>query len=159
MKKLLVVLLALAAACRTSPPSTTPTGAVYGADSPRQAVEAFLSGIRAGDLQAISAVWGDSRGPAIVQSDITRDEVEKRELIMICYFRHDSARVLEQVSSGEPSQTSYRVELTRGAQTRTPTVSTIQGPQSRWYVVNADIMAVRDFCDPRQQQTRPPGTR
>ena len=146
MKKLLVVLLALAAACRSAPPS------------PRQAVEAFLAGIRAGDLQAISAVWGDSRGPAIVQSDITRDEVEKRELIMICYFRHDSARVMEQVAAGEPSQTSYRVELTRDTRTRTPTISTIQGPQSRWYVVNADIMAVRDFCEPGQQ-TRPPGPR
>ncbi len=156
MKKLLVVLLALAAACRPSPPVTTPTGAAYGAESPRGAVDAFLAGIRAGDLQAISAVWGDQRGPAIVQSDITRDEVEKRELIMICYFRHDSARVLEQVSSGEPSHTTYRVELTRGNRTRTPTISTIQGPQNRWYVVNADIMAVRDFCDPAAQN-RPSG--
>jgi hypothetical protein len=155
VKKLLVVLLTLAAACRSAPPSTTPAGAAYGAASPRAAVEAFLAGIRAGDLQAISAVWGDQRGPAVIQSDISRDEVEKRELIMVCYFRHDQARVLEQVSSGEPSHTTYRVELTRGNRTRTPTVSTIQGPQGRWYVVNADIMAVRDFCEPGQQ--RPPG--
>ena len=158
MKKLLVVLLALAAACRTAPPATTPTGAAYGASSPRGAVEAFLAGIRAGDLQAISAVWGTERGPLVTQTEYSRDEIEKRELIMICYFRHDNARVLEQVSSGEASHTAYRVELTRGDRTRTPTISTIQGPQSRWYVVNADIMAVRDFCDPREQN-RPPGTR
>jgi hypothetical protein len=51
------------------------------------------------------------------------------------------------------------VELTRGNRTRTPTISTIQGPQARWYVVNADIMAVRDFCDPGPQNNRPPGSR
>lgn len=159
MKKLLVVLLALAAACRPSPPATMPAGAAYGAGSPREAVEAFLAGIRAGDLQAISAVWGTERGPLVTQTEYSRDEIEKRELIMICYFRHDSAQVLEQVSSGEPNHTSYRVEIKRGDRTRTPTISTIQGPQSRWYVVNADIMAVRDFCDPGPQNGRPPGTR
>lgn len=156
MKKLLVVLLALAAACRPAPPTTTPSGAAYGASSPRGAVEAFLAGIRAGDLQAISAVWGTDRGPLVTQPEYTRDEIEKRELIMVCYFRHDNARVLDQVSSGEPNHTTYRVELTRGERTRMPTISAIQGPQGRWYVVNADIMAVRDFCDP-SQQNRPPG--
>lgn len=157
MKKLLVVLLALAAACRPSPPSTTPTGAAYGASSPRAAVEAFLAGIRDGDLQAISAVWGTERGPLVTQPEYSRDEIEKRELIMVCYFRHDTARVLEQVSSGEPSHTTYRVEIKRGERTRTPTISAIQGPQERWYVVNADILAVRDFCEP-QQGSRPPGS-
>jgi hypothetical protein len=154
VRKLLVMLVVLAA-CRSTPPATVPAGALYGAASPRAAVEAFLAGIRAQDLQAISAVWGTERGPLVTAGDIGRDEVEKRELIMICYFRHDEARVLEQSASGQSNRPSFRVELKRGAQTRTPTFTTAQGPQGRWFVADADVQAVRDFCDPRQQN--PPG--
>ena len=148
MKKLLVLLLLAVGACRTAPPTTTPTGALYGTTSPRTAVEAFLAGIRAGDLQAISAVWGNESGPLVNDPAVGRDEIEKRELIMICYFRHDEARVLEQVASGRSTRPAFRVELRRGTQTRTPPFTTVQGPQERWYVVDADVTAVRDFCEP-----------
>lgn len=149
MRKLLVMLVVLAA-CRTAPP--TPTGAVYGTASPRAAVETFLAAIRAGDLQAISYVWGNERGSVIGQMD--RAEMERRQLIFQCYFNHDQARVLEQVSAGEPNHTVFRAELTLRGMTRTPTVSTVQGPQGRWYVVDADINAVRDFCRPAPGQPR-----
>ena len=155
MKKLLVLLLALVAACRPAPPTTTPSGALYGSASPRAAVEAFLAGIRAGDLQAISAVWGTERGPLVTAGDITRDEIEKRELIMICYFRHDEARILEQAASGQPDRPAFRVELKRGNLTRIPTFTTAQGPQGRWFVADADVQAVRDFCEPGRQAPPP----
>ena len=154
MRKLLAVVLLLAA-CRSAPPATTPSGALYGASSPRAAVEAFLAGIKAQDLQAISAVWGTEKGPLVTAGDISRDEVEKRELIMICYFRHDAARVLEQAASGQSNRPGFRVELKRGDQTRTPTFTTAQGPQGRWFVADADVQAVRDFCDP-SRPTAPP---
>jgi hypothetical protein len=152
----LLVLVALLGACRSAPPVTSPSGALYGASSPRAAVEAFLAGIRAQDLQAISAVWGTEQGPLVSAGDISRDEVEKRELIMICYFRHDSARVLEQSASGQSNRPGFRVELKRGDQTRTPTFTTAQGPQGRWFVADADVQAVRDFCDP-SRPAAPPG--
>ena len=156
MRKLLVMLVLLAA-CRSStpPPATTPNAGLYGASSPRAAVEAFLAGIKAQDLQAISAVWGTERGPLVTAGDITRDEIEKRELIMICYFRHDEARVLEQSASGQANRPAFRVELKRDTRTRTPTFTTAQGPQGRWYVADADVQAVRDFCEPQRQN--PPG--
>jgi hypothetical protein len=150
VRKLLVLVLLLAA-CRSAPPSATPSGALYGASSPRAAVEAFLAGIRAQDLQAISAVWGTERGPLVTAGDVTRDEIEKRELIMICYFRHDSARVLDQSASGRADRPGFRVELTRGTQTRTPTFTTARRPEGRWFVADADVQAVRDFCDPTRQ--------
>jgi len=156
VRKLLAVVLLLAA-CRSAPPVAAPSGALYGASSPRAAVEAFLAGIKAQDLQAISAVWGTERGPLVTAGDISRDEVEKRELIMICYFRHDTARVLDQAPSGQANRPAFRVELRRDAQTRQPTFTTAQGPQGRWFVADADVQAVRDFCNPQTQRSNPPG--
>lgn len=157
MKRLLV-LLALLGACRSTPAVTTPApaaGAAYGAPAARAAVESFLSAIKAGDLQAISMVWGNDRGPLVNDRSVSRDEIEKRELLMICFFNHDEARVLDRVQAGEPAYTVFQTELKKGGVVRRPTVSTVQGPQGRWYVVDADIQAVRDFCQP--STNRPPG--
>jgi hypothetical protein len=109
-------------------------------------VEAFLGAIRAEDLQAISLVWGNERGPLVNDGSVSREEIEQRELLMICFFRHDQAQVLNQVQTGEPRYTIFRVELKRQNETRTPTISTIQAPAGRWYVVDADIATVRDWC-------------
>ncbi|HEX5581316.1 MAG TPA: hypothetical protein VFX39_07020 [Gemmatimonadaceae bacterium] len=147
MRKLVLLLVAvLAGACRTAPEPTPTPGARFGAEAPRAAVEAFLGAIRAEDLQAISLVWGNERGPLVNDGSVSREEIEQRELLMICFFRHDQAQVLNQVQTGEPRYTVFRVELKRQNETRTPTISTIQGPAGRWYVVDADIATVRDWC-------------
>ncbi|HEU4628231.1 MAG TPA: hypothetical protein VFS08_00745 [Gemmatimonadaceae bacterium] len=155
MKKLLVLVLALAA-CRPSPPPATspaPAGATYGASSARGAVEAFLAAVKAGDLQAISMVWGNEEGPVFERED--RQVLEQRELIMICYLRHDTARVLDQAPSGQPNRPKFNVELTRGDVTRATTMTTARGPSGRWFVTDADVMAVRDFCQ-RPTGSSPP---
>ncbi len=74
-----------------------------------------------------------------------RGELEKREVILQCYFNNDTYRILG-VSPTAEGRRSVRVELVRQGKTRTPTVYTVQGPSSRWYVENLDIAAVRDFC-------------
>lgn len=156
MRKLLCVLLVLTACGRSPSPSTTPSPSSggYGTESPRAAVEAFLSGVRAGDLQAISAVWGNEDGPVFERED--RRTLEQRELIMICYFKHDSARVLDQVASGTPNRPSFRVELKRGSITRTPTFTVARGPRGRWFVADADVTAVSDLCNAGQPTQPPP---
>ncbi len=155
MKKLLVLALALAACGPSSPPATTPSpsSAAYGTSSARGAVEAFLAGVKAGDLQAISMVWGNEDGPVFERED--RQVLEQRELIMICYLKHDSARVLDQVPSGQPNRPKFNIELTRGDVTRTTTMTTARGPEGRWFVTDADVVAVRDFCQ-RPNRGAPP---
>ena len=126
MRKLFIGLLLLAA-CKTTTtvaptsgptPATAPSGA-------RPALDEFLAAIR--DNKRIS-----------------RDELEKRELLLMCYFNHDSYKVGDDiaVAGGERRMT---VSLTKGTLTRTTDFFLVSGP-TRWYVRTAGMEAVRDLC-------------
>lgn len=91
----------------------------------------------------MSVVWGTQKGPARDQMD--RTELEKREIIMQGCYMHDSFRVLNE-SPGTGGHRMVRVELTRGNRKRTPNFTTVKGPSDRWYVLDADFDAMRDFC-------------
>lgn len=145
MRKLLIGLLLLAA-CTTRtteiPPTTGPVQS--GAAGARPALDAFLAAIRSKDLQALGANWGDRSGPIRDSKRITRDELEKRELLLMCYFNHDSYTVLndEPVAGGERKMS---VRLTRGTLNRTTDFFLVSGAE-RWYVRTANVEPVRDLC-------------
>lgn len=120
-----------------------PSGGTTGAVAPRAAVEQFLRGAKARDIQVMSAVFGTKNGPA--RETMERTEMEKRLVILACFFNHDSNRILGEVA-GAGGHRDVRVELKKGNLTRQPTFYVIQGPGQRWYVDNMDIAAVRDFC-------------
>ena len=147
MRKL-ISLVVLLAACRSAQPSpvvTTPSGpgTVTGAATARGAVLAFLASVRSEDLQAMSAVWGTTNGPA--RDALPRSELEKRELIMMCYFRHNSARILGE-APGTGGKSVFTVELKRGDLTGSTNFYVVPGPASRWYVESADLNPLRGFC-------------
>jgi hypothetical protein len=133
--------LLLLAACSSA--TRGGTGALTGAPAPRVAVEEFLRAVNAKDLQAMSTVFGTKNGSA--RETMDRTELEKREVILACYFAHDSSRILGE-SAGQDGHRDVRVELKKGNLTRQTTFFTIRGPGDRWYVDNMDIAAVRDFC-------------
>ena len=114
-----------------------------GAASAQLAVEGFLRAVNAKDLQAMSTVFGTKDGPARATMD--RTELEKRLIILACYFNHDTNRTIGE-DRGTEGHRELRVELKKGNMTRQTTFYTIQGPGRRWYVDNIDIAAVRDFC-------------
>ena len=91
----------------------------------------------------MSTVFGTRKGSA--RETMDRTELEKREVILACYFAHDSARILGE-SAGLQGHRDVRVELKKGGLTRQTTFFTIKGPGDRWYVDNMDIASVRDFC-------------
>lgn len=138
-----VAVLFLLAACTTATQTIPNNGQVTGAVSPQLAVDQFLVAVRNRDLQAMSTVFGTNKGPA--RETMDRTELEKREVILACYFNNDSYRVLGE-DPGQSGHREVRVELKRGNLTRQSTFYTIEGPGSRWYVDNMDIAAVRDFC-------------
>ena len=151
MRKLVALLLFLGA-CKTTTPTPAPAGpsaGTTGTTTSEAAVTSFLGAVKAGDLQAMSLVWGTEKGPASAQMD--RAELEKREIIMQCFFNHDQARIVSRLPSESTSEV-YVVELKKGTLTRTPKMTTVRGPQGRWYLSDAEIDAVRDFC------RNPPGT-
>lgn len=142
MKKLLIGLLLLAAC--SSRTTELPATRAAGATGARPALDAFLSAIRAKDLQALGAAWGDKNGAIRDSKRISRDELEKRELVLMCYFNHDSYKVLNEA----PSQNGERVmtvSLTRGTLTRTTDFFLTSGGD-RWYVRTANMEPVRDLC-------------
>lgn len=135
--------LLLLAACSTGRQTIANDGSVTGALTPQLAVDQFLAAVNAKDIQAMGTVFGTNKGPA--RQTVDRTELEKRLIILSCYFAHDSARTLGE-DRGVQGHREVRVELKKGNMTRQTTFYTIQGPGGRWYVDNMDIAAVRDFC-------------
>ena len=146
--------LIVVAACATSPARTTspapqpavaPTGSTTGAADARGAVLAFLDAAKNGDLQALAAVWGSSAGSVRDAGTIPREEMEKRELVMLCYLGHDS----HQIVSDAPAANNERIvaaSLKRGPLTRTANFYAVAGPGGRWYVRQFDMEALTDLC-------------
>lgn len=157
-KKFLLItalLVGLGACSRSTPPTTLPptprpvpslpgVSGTVGNETAKGAVEQFLAAVRAEDLQAMSIIWGTERGPA--RDHMPRDEMEKREIILVCYMQHDNYRILRE-GSGDGGRRVMDLELTNGPLTRTTTIHTIRGPRGRWFVEKMDIAAVRDFCN------------
>ena len=91
----------------------------------------------------MSVIFGTTRGPA--RDNMDRDELEKRLIILQCYFNHDKFRILGE-TLGEGGHRVIATELSRGTNTRNPRFYTIAGPGGRYYVDNMEIAAVKDFC-------------
>ena len=135
--------LFLLAACSSATQRGSTSGTPTGGASAQLAVDQFLGAVKLRDLQAMSTVFGTNNGPA--RETMDRTELEKREIILACYFNNDSYRILGE-RSGQGGHREVSVELKKGNLLRTSTFYAIRGPGGRWYVDNMDIAAVRDFC-------------
>jgi hypothetical protein len=124
-------------------PAPAPPSNLTGGASPRTAVEQFLNAVHSQDIQGMSVIFGTKNGPS--RDNMNREELEKRLVILQCYFNHDKFRILGE-TPGESGHRVVEVELTRQGNIRTPAFYAVQGPQNRWYVDNMEIAAVRDFC-------------
>ena len=159
MKKSLFLVIALAA-CAPKVQTTTTTAPVgappapvvaepprasnqTGGTTPRAAVEHFLTAVRAQDIQAMSVIFGNSKGPS--RDNMNREELEKRLVILQCYFNHEKSRFLAEFP-GDGGHRIVEMEVTKQNVSRSPNFYVIKGPSDRWYIDNMEIAAVRDFC-------------
>ena len=117
---------------------------------PRPALAEFLASVRSQDLQAMSGAWGDKDGAVRDSKKMSRQEMEQRELLLMCYFRHDSYRVLGD-APGPEGERVLSVELTKGTLKRTTNFFLTKGGD-RWYVRSAEIEPVRDLCSDRKKE-------
>lgn len=151
LKKLAVLLLVAApalAGCRTTAPSPSVGKSGAGASTPTAAVERFLAAARAQDITALSLIWGTANGPA--RATIPKDELERREIIMLCHLRHERHRIVDEVSLLQ-GQRRVTVDLTAGEMTRRTNLTTIPATGGGWYVLAVDLEPLRDICAARRQ--------
>ena len=148
MKKLIMA-AALLAACRTSQPVTVSTttapassNATGGGDA-LGAVRAFMTAAKKQDLQALGAVWGNANGPA--RDAISREELEKRELIMMRCLRHDKYDIAGEAPNPGGSRAMV-VNLTYKDVSRSTNFVVVQGPANRWYVEKFDLDPLQAIC-------------
>lgn len=147
MKKVMVALVLVAACHRTittsaPTPSSSKPGQAGAADAPA-AVRAFLAAAKSQDLQAMSVVWGTQAGP--VRDQLPRDEMEKRELILIKCLQHDSYEII----TDSPATTGTRVlsvQLKRRDRTQATNFTVVSGPSNRWYVEKFNLEDMGNFC-------------
>jgi hypothetical protein len=144
----------LSAACASSPgrttnpapqPAVAPPGNSTGGSDPRNAVLAFLDAGKNQDLQALSAAWGSTVGSVRDAGQIPRDELEKRELVMMCYLAHDSHQIVSDAQAPNAERVVV-AQLRRGPLTRTANFYAVAGPNGRWYVRSFDMEALTDLC-------------
>jgi hypothetical protein len=140
MKRLFVLLFVLTA-CRP-----IPSGSVTGATSPERAVDAFIAAAKAQDLQALGGVWGTARGAA--RETMARDELEKRELILIRLLCQDRASVTGS-TPGPDGRRLLTLDMSRGGRTVPVTFTAVRGPQERWYVEDVEVARLQDLCTSR----------
>ncbi len=145
MRKIFALLFVLGACTRAT--GSGPANQLTGSAAPRLAIEQFLNAVKAQDIQAMSSIFGTRSGPA--RDNIERAELEKRMLIMQCFFNHDKFRITSDGLQG--GKRVFQIELTRGTRTRETSAQVVEGPSQRWYIETLDIAAVRDFCaEPKQ---------
>lgn len=148
MKKLITSVVLLAA-CHSAAPVTTQSspavlrGNQTGAPDATSAIRGFLAAAKQTDLQAMGALWGNAQGPA--RDQWPREELEKRELIMMCYLKHDHYDILGDAPNPGGTR-AVVVSLSLGDLTRSTNFDVIRGPESRWYVQNVDVKPLQEFC-------------
>ena len=148
MKKLIMAVV-LVAACRTSPPvvvstATRPaTGNATGGADAQGAIRAFMAAAKQQDLQALGGVWGNANGPA--RDAISREELEKRELIMMRCLRHDRYDIAGEAPNLGGSRAMV-VNLTYKDVSRSTNFVVVRGPANRWYVEKFDLDPLQGIC-------------
>ena len=144
MKRIALLLVLAVAACKTVPVRETSTTMTGGANA-RDAVDRFLAGARAGDIQALGAVFGNDQGPLREHAD--RAMVERQLLIQLQCLRHDKA-VISAPVGGAAGTEIFSVDMTQGTLTASPHFTVVRGPANRWYVEVFEIVALQNkgFC-------------
>lgn len=150
MKKLITImtLFAVQAGCHSAPPAAGPqpaaaTSSMTGAADAVGAVRAFMTATKQQDLQALGGVWGDANGPA--RDAISRDELEKRELIMLKCLRHDRYDIVGDAPSARGARV-LAVALTYKNISLSTNFTAVRGPANRWYVENVDLEPLQKVC-------------
>jgi hypothetical protein len=142
VKKLAIATLLVVAGCRGHTAASGPARQ-GGANSPRDAIERFMSTAKAQDYDGMGLVFGDNRGPA--RGSIAKVDLEKREFIFMRCLRHDRF----QIGGETATPTGTRVlaaQIWFKDLTASTNFTVVEGPSGRWYVKEFKIDDVQPIC-------------
>lgn len=125
--------------------TTSASGSMVGASTSRGAVEGFMAAVQKQDLQAMSAIWGTTRGAA--RDQMQREELEKRLIVIQCMLTHDKWSFVEdraRLSTG--GRQEFIVSLSQREITAKTSFTTVAGPGGRWFVEIVDVAPLKEFC-------------
>jgi len=91
----------------------------------------------------MGALWGSAKGPA--RDMLPREELEKRELVMMCHLKHDRYDVLGDAPNPGGTR-AVIVSLTLGDLTKSTNFQVVRAGDSRWYVQDVDLKPLQEFC-------------
>ena len=148
----LIAAALVSAGCASSPSTgaagRAPTSAaanLTGESTSKRAVETFMRAEKAQDHHQMATARGTAKGPA--RDLMSREELEKRLIIMQCNMSHDSFSFLEaQPRLQTGGRHEYLVEIRKDRLKARTTFTTVPGPEQRWYVEIVDLAPIKDFC-------------
>jgi hypothetical protein len=110
-----------------------------------EAVMMFVDAARRQDLQGMSTVWGNEE--SLTRDRVSRSELERRLLIIVCHVRHDESRI-GAAELGEAGRVLHRVETTRGTRRATIPFTLVKNSRTgRWFVEDIDLRPAREICN------------
>jgi hypothetical protein len=107
------------------------------------AVRGFMAAAKLQSIQSLSLWWGNSQGPT--RDLIARDELEKRELIMLKCLKHDRYDVVGDAPTAGGARDVIVNLMYRDSESTTH-LTVVPGPHSRWYVQNVDLKPLQPVC-------------
>jgi hypothetical protein len=113
-----------------------------GGNSPRSAVVAFMTAVKAQDLRGMSAMWGNDQGPTA--NRIKRDELEKRLIVIQNRLSHDKWSFAEdnaRLATG--GRQEFIVNMEKREATSRTMFTTVAGPGGRYFVEDIAIADIK----------------
>ena len=114
-----------------------------GGSDAASAVRGFMAAAKLQNIQSLALWWGDSEGPT--RDLIAKDELEKRELIMLKCLKHDRYAVVGDAPAAGGARDVIVNLLYRDSESTTH-MTVVPGPHSRWYVQNVDLKPLQSVC-------------
>lgn len=94
-------------------------------------------------VQGLSMWWGDANGPS--RDAMEKDQLEKRELIMLKCLKHDRYDVVGDAPT-EGGARDVVVNMIYHESASTTHMTVVAGPQNRWYVQSVDLTPLHSVC-------------
>jgi hypothetical protein len=122
--------------------ASVPSGPPGGTDA-AGAVRGFMAAAKMQNVQSLAMWWGSSNGPT--RDAMSRDELEKRELIMLKCLKHDRYDVVGDAPSAGGGRDMV-VNVTYRSSEHMTHMTVVPGPSNRWFVQDVDLQSLHSTC-------------